>query len=183
MTPLGVAKHGQRHVRPGRQGAVHRDEDAAHGARGARRDRLPRRRGDGDRRVRLAGQVREVRDQAAARRRPPDRVRPPDHAVAVPLRRRCATRCASARASSARSSSRRARWSTTCASASRARRRSTFIGGVSTDHSGFGVGRLLDVDAIRERILALHDGPPSSRRPRLREFTLRARRPPGGGNP
>ncbi len=32
----------------------------------------------------------------------------------------------------------------------------TFIGGVSTDHSGFGMGRLLDVDAIRERILALH---------------------------
>ena len=32
----------------------------------------------------------------------------------------------------------------------------TFIGGVSTDHSGFGVGRLLDVDVIRERILALH---------------------------
>jgi 2-oxoglutarate ferredoxin oxidoreductase subunit alpha len=33
----------------------------------------------------------------------------------------------------------------------------TFIGGVSTDHSGFGVGRLLDVEAIAERILALHE--------------------------
>jgi len=33
----------------------------------------------------------------------------------------------------------------------------TFIGGVSTDHSGFGVGRLLDVEAITERILALHE--------------------------
>jgi len=31
-----------------------------------------------------------------------------------------------------------------------------FIGGVSTDSSGFGVGRLLEVDAIRARILALH---------------------------
>jgi 2-oxoglutarate/2-oxoacid ferredoxin oxidoreductase subunit alpha len=34
----------------------------------------------------------------------------------------------------------------------------TFIGGVSTDHSGFGVGRLLDVEVISERILALHEG-------------------------
>jgi 2-oxoglutarate ferredoxin oxidoreductase subunit alpha len=34
----------------------------------------------------------------------------------------------------------------------------TFIGGVSTDHSGFGVGRLLDVEAITARILALHTG-------------------------
>jgi 2-oxoglutarate ferredoxin oxidoreductase subunit alpha len=32
-----------------------------------------------------------------------------------------------------------------------------FIGGVSTDHSGFGVGRMLDVDVIRERLLALHE--------------------------
>jgi 2-oxoglutarate ferredoxin oxidoreductase subunit alpha len=32
----------------------------------------------------------------------------------------------------------------------------TFIGGVSTDHSGFGVGRLLDVELVGERILALH---------------------------
>jgi len=32
-----------------------------------------------------------------------------------------------------------------------------FIGGVSTDHSGFGVGRILDVDVIRERLLALHE--------------------------
>jgi 2-oxoglutarate/2-oxoacid ferredoxin oxidoreductase subunit alpha len=36
----------------------------------------------------------------------------------------------------------------------------TFIGGVSTDHSGFGVGRLLEVDAISERILALHEERP-----------------------
>ncbi|MDQ1534661.1 MAG: hypothetical protein QOF28_2422, partial [Actinomycetota bacterium] len=34
------------------------------------------------------------------------------------------------------------------------------IGGVSTDSSGFGVGRLLDVDVIEERILALHTGTP-----------------------
>ena len=33
----------------------------------------------------------------------------------------------------------------------------TFIGGVSTDHSGFGVGRMLDVEVISERILALHE--------------------------
>jgi 2-oxoglutarate ferredoxin oxidoreductase subunit alpha len=33
-----------------------------------------------------------------------------------------------------------------------------FIGGVSSDHSGFGVGRLLDVEVIAERILALHEG-------------------------
>jgi 2-oxoglutarate ferredoxin oxidoreductase subunit alpha len=33
----------------------------------------------------------------------------------------------------------------------------TFIGGVSTDHSGFGVGRLLDVELIAERILAFHE--------------------------
>ena len=35
-----------------------------------------------------------------------------------------------------------------------------FIGGVSTDSSGFGVGRLLDVDVIQARILALHTGQP-----------------------
>jgi hypothetical protein len=35
-----------------------------------------------------------------------------------------------------------------------------FIGGVSTDGSGFGVGRLLDVDVIEARILALHTGEP-----------------------
>jgi hypothetical protein len=33
----------------------------------------------------------------------------------------------------------------------------TYIGGVSTDQSGFGVGRLLDVEAITARILALHE--------------------------
>jgi hypothetical protein len=33
-----------------------------------------------------------------------------------------------------------------------------FIGGVSTDHSGFGVGRILDVEVIADRILALHEG-------------------------
>jgi len=32
----------------------------------------------------------------------------------------------------------------------------SFIGGVSTDHSGFGVGRILDVEVIAERLLALH---------------------------
>jgi 2-oxoglutarate/2-oxoacid ferredoxin oxidoreductase subunit alpha len=33
----------------------------------------------------------------------------------------------------------------------------TFIGGVSTDRSGFGVGRMLDVEVIGDRILALHE--------------------------
>ena len=36
----------------------------------------------------------------------------------------------------------------------------TFIGGISTDGSGFGVGPLLDVGRIRERIVALHRGEP-----------------------
>ena len=79
---------------------------AAHGARGARRDRLPRRRGDRGRRVRLAGEVREVRDQAAARRGPPHRLRAADHAVAVPVRRPSRDAAASARSASARSSCR-----------------------------------------------------------------------------
>jgi 2-oxoglutarate ferredoxin oxidoreductase subunit alpha len=35
-----------------------------------------------------------------------------------------------------------------------------FVGGVSTDHSGFGVGRLLDVEEVRARVLALHRGEP-----------------------
>ena len=34
----------------------------------------------------------------------------------------------------------------------------TFLGGVSTDHSGFGVGRLLDVEEVTARVLALHEG-------------------------
>lgn len=36
----------------------------------------------------------------------------------------------------------------------------TLVGGISTDGSGFGVGPLLDVDLIRERILALHRDEP-----------------------
>jgi 2-oxoglutarate ferredoxin oxidoreductase subunit alpha len=47
----------------------------------------------------------------------------------------------------------------------------TFIGGVSTDHSGFGVGRLLDVDEIRARILALHTDQPQPLIPGYEEFT------------
>jgi 2-oxoglutarate ferredoxin oxidoreductase subunit alpha len=41
------------------------------------------------------------------------------------------------------------------------------IGGISTDGSGFGVGRLLDVDTIRERILAVHRGGPDAELPPL----------------
>jgi 2-oxoglutarate ferredoxin oxidoreductase subunit alpha len=47
----------------------------------------------------------------------------------------------------------------------------TFIGGVSTDHSGFGVGRLLDIDEIRARILALHTDQPQPLIPGYEEFT------------
>ena len=43
------------------------------------------------------------------------------------------------------------------------------IGGISTDGSGFGVGRLLDVEPIRERILAVHRGGPDVELPALPE--------------
>ncbi|MFO1536949.1 MAG: hypothetical protein ACKOVH_03855, partial [Actinomycetota bacterium] len=46
-----------------------------------------------------------------------------------------------------------------------------FIGGVSSDHSGFGLGRLLDVDEGRERFRALHEGRPQPPVPRYEEFT------------
>ena len=88
VTPLGVGKVGQPAL--GQEGKAQyiATKLPLDGARGARRDRLPRRRGDRDRRVRLAGQVREVRDPPAARGRSPHRVRAPDHAVAVPVRDR-----------------------------------------------------------------------------------------------
>ncbi|HEX5095699.1 MAG TPA: hypothetical protein VFX21_06800, partial [Acidimicrobiia bacterium] len=47
----------------------------------------------------------------------------------------------------------------------------SFIGGVSTDHSGFGVGRLLDVEAITERILALHHDRPMPLIPGYEQFS------------
>ena len=53
---------------PRRQGAVHRHQDPAHGARGTVRARLLRRRGDDHRRVRVAREVREVRDHASCGR-------------------------------------------------------------------------------------------------------------------
>jgi 2-oxoglutarate ferredoxin oxidoreductase subunit alpha len=46
-----------------------------------------------------------------------------------------------------------------------------FIGGVSSDHSGFGLGRLLDVDEVRERIRALHEGQSQPLVPGYEEFT------------
>ncbi|MGQ0823450.1 MAG: hypothetical protein ACT4OX_00215 [Actinomycetota bacterium] len=46
-----------------------------------------------------------------------------------------------------------------------------FIGGVSTDHSGFGVGRLLDVDVIAQRILAAHLEQPLPVVPGYEQFT------------
>lgn len=45
------------------------------------------------------------------------------------------------------------------------------IGGVSSDASGFGLGRLLDVDEVRERIRALHEGRPQPVVPGYDEFT------------
>jgi len=45
------------------------------------------------------------------------------------------------------------------------------LGGVSTDGSGFGVGRLLDVDEVATRILALHRGEPQPPIPGYEEFT------------
>ncbi len=41
------------------------------------------------------------------------------------------------------------------------------IGGISTDGSGFGVGRLLDVEVIRERLLAVHRGGATAELPPL----------------
>lgn len=41
------------------------------------------------------------------------------------------------------------------------------IGGISTDGSGFGIGPLLDVDRMRERILAVHRGGPEAELPPL----------------
>ena len=41
------------------------------------------------------------------------------------------------------------------------------VGGISTDGSGFGVGRLLDVDTIRERLLAVHRGGADAELPAL----------------
>ena len=85
VTPLGVAKHGQPAM--GQEGKAQyiATKIPLMEREVARRARALRRRGDDHRRVRIARQVREVRDQPAARRGPPHRLRPPDHAVAVPL--------------------------------------------------------------------------------------------------
>jgi 2-oxoglutarate ferredoxin oxidoreductase subunit alpha len=45
------------------------------------------------------------------------------------------------------------------------------LGGVSTDHSGFGVGRLLTVDEVARRILALHEGGSQPPVPGYEEFS------------
>jgi 2-oxoglutarate ferredoxin oxidoreductase subunit alpha len=47
----------------------------------------------------------------------------------------------------------------------------TLLGGVSTDHSGFGVGRLLDVEVVAARILALHRDEPLPPVPGYEQFT------------
>jgi len=46
-----------------------------------------------------------------------------------------------------------------------------FIGGVSSDGSGFGLGRLLDVHEVRERIRSLHEGREQPPVPGYPEFT------------
>jgi 2-oxoglutarate ferredoxin oxidoreductase subunit alpha len=51
----------------------------------------------------------------------------------------------------------------------------SFIGGVSTDHSGFGVGRLLDTEVVAERILALHEERELPQVPGYEEFTYEPR--------
>jgi len=50
-----------------------------------------------------------------------------------------------------------------------------FIGGVSTDQSGFGVGRLLDVEAVTARVLALHEDRELPPIPGYDEFTYQLR--------
>jgi 2-oxoglutarate ferredoxin oxidoreductase subunit alpha len=47
----------------------------------------------------------------------------------------------------------------------------TTLGGVSTDHSGFGVGRILDVGEVKDRILALHEGRAAAPVPGYDEFS------------
>jgi hypothetical protein len=47
----------------------------------------------------------------------------------------------------------------------------SFIGGVSSDHSGFGVGRLLDTEFVAERILAFHEERALPPVPGYEEFT------------
>ena len=112
-----------------------------------------------DRRVRLAGEVREVRDPPAARRRPPHRLRAADHAVAVPVRdgrrRRGGLERAAHRQLRALAP---ARWSTTCASASPGRapvdvhRRR-----VDRPAPASASGASSTSSVIAERILALHE--------------------------
>ena len=58
-----------------------------------------------------------------------------------------------------------------------------FIGGVSTDGSGFGVGRILDVEVDRRTAPRPARRPRATDDPRLRSQQLRAAAPPGGGNP
>ena len=86
----------------------HRQAARDRGGGDAGGGRSRRRRGDRDRRVRHAGQVRALRRRPAARRRRAHRVRPPDHALAVPGRggggggRRRAARWASSSCARAR---------------------------------------------------------------------------------
>ena len=117
-----------------------------------------RRRRDGRRRVRHAGQVRALRRRSScaprARRSGTcgrSRLWPfPYDAVAAACRRVRDRR----RVRAVRRADDRRRAPRRCS----APRRSSRIGGISTDGSGFGVGPLLDAEIIRDRILALHRG-------------------------
>ena len=66
VTSLGVEQGRPARDGPRGQGAVHRHEDSVHGTRGTRRDRAACDDAETDRRrVRLAGEVREVRDRSS----------------------------------------------------------------------------------------------------------------------
>ena len=129
-------------------------------AGGTRRDRVPRRRGDGRRRLRQPGPVRAGRHRGAARGG--ERigfVRPitlwpfPSDVVASaaagpgPWRR--SSLCAGQMIDDVRL-------------AVLGAAPVVGIGGISTDGSGFGVGRLLDVERVRDRIAAVHRGGPDA---------------------
>ena len=125
--------------------------------RAAGRDRLHRRRRRGRGRVRHPGEVRAGRRRPAACRRRAGRVRPPDHAVAVPDRGR---RRAPPTARHGRRGVREQPGPDGRRRAPRGRRRGRrceFIGRLSLDGSGFGIAPDLDGAYLRDRIQELLD--------------------------
>ena len=110
VTPLGVGKAGQRAL--GQRGQV-RSTSRRRSPRSEREVRVETGYLDDAETVIVAfgspAQVRAVRRRAAARRRAADRLRPPDHAVAVPVRRPSRAAAEGARARRRRSSCARVR--------------------------------------------------------------------------